>query len=224
MRLTNEWWYFTSVLDEKTCGKIKELIKTKRFKEAGVGAKAQEPHSEEDKLRGNITRCDKPTEFNKNPPILNKDVRITDVSWSSDEWLYDIVWPYMEGANKSAGWNFDILGAESMQIGKYKEGAFYNWHKDGGSDSFSAYDNPANPFVDGRVRKLSMTVLLNEDYEGGELQFCSYGNEGSNISTPAFDKAGSIVVFPSFMEHRVSPVTKGTRYSLVVWFVGPPFK
>jgi len=44
------------------------------------------------------------------------------------------------------------------------------------------------------------------------------------ISVPEFNKTGSIVVFPSDMEHRVAPVTKGIRYSLVVWFVGPPFK
>jgi PKHD-type hydroxylase len=130
----------------------------------------------------------------------------------------------MEGANKMAGWNFDIRGAESIQLAKYETGAFYNWHRDGGSDSLSAYNKPDNDFLDGRIRKLSMAILLNDDYEGGKLQFCSYGNEGFNISTPEFYKAGSIIVFPSFMDHRVSKVTKGTRYSLVVWFVGPPFK
>ena len=89
-------------------------------------------------------------------------------------------------------------------------------------DSLSAYDNPGNAYMHGHVRKLSMTTLLSESYEGGEFQFASYGKEECKISTPEFSKVGSIVVFPSSMEHRVAPVTKGVRYSLVNWFVGPP--
>ena len=73
------------------------------------------------------------------------------------------------------------------------------------------------------VRKLSMTVLLNESFEGGDFEFASYGKEESTI-TPLEMKQGDVVVFPSFMEHRVAPITKGIRYSLVTWFLGPPFK
>ena len=76
----------------------------------------------------------------------------------------------------------------------------------------------------GHVRKLSMTVLLNDNYEGGEFQFVTYNKEECDINTPEFNKTGSIVVFPSDVEHRVTPVTKGIRYSLVVWFLGSPFK
>ena len=68
-----------------------------------------------------------------------------------------------------------------------------------------------------------MTTLLSDSYEGGEFQFASYGKEECNITIPEFSKVGSIVVFPSAMEHRVAPVTKGVRHSLVTWFVGPPF-
>jgi len=83
---------------------------------------------------------------------------------------------------------------------------------------------PDNEFMHGHVRKLSMTVLLNSNYEGGEFQFATIENEECKISTPEFNKIGMIIVFPSDMEHRVAPVTKGIRYSLVVWFLGPPFK
>ena len=69
-----------------------------------------------------------------------------------------------------------------------------------------------------------MTVLLNDNYEGGELEFATYNKEKCKITVPEFNRIGSIVVFPSAMEHRVTPVTKGIRHSLVVWFLGPPFK
>jgi PKHD-type hydroxylase len=68
-----------------------------------------------------------------------------------------------------------------------------------------------------------MTTLLSDSYEGGEFQFASYSKEKCVISTQECSKVGSIVVFPSAMEHRVAPVTKGIRYSLVTWFLGPPF-
>ena len=69
-----------------------------------------------------------------------------------------------------------------------------------------------------------MTVLLNDNYEGGEFQFSICNQEKCERYVPEFNKAGSIIVFPSDMEHRVAPVIKGVRYSLVVWFLGPPFK
>jgi len=69
-----------------------------------------------------------------------------------------------------------------------------------------------------------MTVLLHDNYEGGEFQFATLNQEKCIITSPEFNKTGMIIVFPSDMEHRVAPVTKGTRYSLVVWFLGPPFK
>ena len=130
----------------------------------------------------------------------------------------------MKEANERAGWKYDIRSAENMQITRYKKGGFYNFHKDGRSDHLSAYDQPDNKFKHGHVRKLSMTVLLNDDYEGGEFQFATYDKEECVIHIPEFNKIGSIVVFASDVEHRVAPVTTGIRYSLVTWFSGPPFK
>mgnify|MGYP003307903561 FL=1 len=69
-----------------------------------------------------------------------------------------------------------------------------------------------------------MTILLNDDYEGGDFQFATYAKEQCEIITPEYNKQGTVIVFPSDMEHRVLPVTKGTRYSLVTWFLGPPFQ
>jgi len=155
---------------------------------------------------------------------VDKKVRTSKVAWSSDQWIYDLIWPYMETANAQAGWEYDIKAAESVQITRYPEGGFYNFHKDGKSDNLGVYNAPKNKFIHGNVRKLSMSIILNDDYEGGGFEFATLKKEAANIYTPDFNKLGSVMVFPSFMMHRVKPVTKGTRYSLVSWFVGPPFK
>jgi len=206
----NEWFYFTKGLDRKTCNKIRNTAKG-NWKQSTVDTK--KVITEEERITG--------IELVYN---LNKDVRISDVSWTSEQWIYDTIWPWMEGANKRAGWNYDITGAEGMQITRYNKGGFYCFHRDGKGDHLSAYDMPDKEFMHGNVRKLSMTVLLNDNYEGGEFQFATYNEEKCEIHVPEFNKIGSIIVFPSDMEHRVAPVTSGVRYSLVVWFLGPPFK
>ena len=210
MQLTNEWYFWTSELDKKTCNKIKALGKND-FSAAEVDTK--KGTSDEERKTGR-----------KKEPGKDKKARISDVSWTNEQWVIDLVWPYMMGANENAGWNYDITAVESMQITKYKPGGFYTWHRDGPSDCLAVYKMPGNKFLDGKVRKLSMTILLNGNYKGGEFQFVNYNKLENKVETPDFKNAGSVIVFPSFMEHQVVPVTKGTRYSLVAWFVGPPFK
>tara|TARA_R110000787_G_scaffold7130_1_gene24550 strand:+ start:3519 stop:4112 length:594 start_codon:yes stop_codon:yes gene_type:complete len=197
MNLTNEYYYFTEAIDKKTCNKIIKAGK-KDFGEATVG------HSGEG--------------------IVDKQIRTSKTAWSNDQWIYDLIWPYMETANAQSGWEYDIKAAESVQITRYETGGFYNFHKDGESDNLGAYNSPQNLFTHGRVRKLSMSIILNDDYEGGGFEFATMGNGASTIYTPDFNKLGSIIVFPSFLAHRVEPVTKGTRYAAVCWFLGPPFK
>tara|TARA_Y100001949_G_C15796246_1_gene247204 strand:+ start:57 stop:632 length:576 start_codon:yes stop_codon:yes gene_type:complete len=152
-----------------------------------------------------------------------QDIRQSSVAWIHDQWLYDIIWQYMRKANNDAGWKYEIHTAEDMQITRYKPGDHFNWHRDGQNDHLSAYTEN-NPILLNRVRKLSMTILLNEDYEEGEFQFATYGKEKCDIHTPEYNKTGTVIVFPSDVEHRVAPVSKGIRYSLVAWFLGPPFR
>ncbi|SVA64284.1 uncharacterized protein METZ01_LOCUS117138 [marine metagenome] len=130
--------------------------------------------------------------------------------------------PHLASANEAAGWKYDVIGNEALQLTRYKKGGHYTWHADGRGCHMSAqtYGEDPNPYV----RKLSMTVLLNDNYEGGEFEFCSYNRTDYQITAPNIGGAGSIIVFPSAQEHRVAPVTKGTRYSLVAWFIGPPFR
>ena len=210
MYLTNEWYFYTSVIDKKTCNKIKALAKND-FKGAKVDAKKS--ITDEERKTGKVS------EYRR-----DKKRRISDVSWTDDQWVIDLIWPYMLEANIEAGWSFDIKAVETMQVTRYNPNGFYGWHRDGNADCLSVYNKPNNKFMHGHARKLSMTILLNDNYKGGEFQFCGTNDGEIHVEIPDFKNAGSVIVFPSFMEHQVTPVTKGTRYSLVAWFVGPPFK
>ena len=88
----------------------------------------------------------------------------------------------------------------------------YNWHMD------MCLNHMPPDMYD--TRKLSMTLQLNDDFEGGEFQI-NNGDEAGAIAPEM--KKGRALLFPSFMCHRVKPVTKGIRRSIVVWVVGPKF-
>tara|TARA_R110000787_G_scaffold62858_2_gene141919 strand:+ start:1279 stop:1917 length:639 start_codon:yes stop_codon:yes gene_type:complete len=212
MLLTNDWCLFDEVLSKKTCNRIIELG-NKGFETASIEKNDAEITAEE-RIKGK-----------KYEQGVNKKERECDIAWVKDQWIYQLIWPYMEEANEHANWKFDIKAVEAIQLTRYKKGGFCGFHGDGRSDHLSAYNLPKNEFFHGKVRKLSMSILLNDDYEGGAFQFAQLVDRGESVTpTPGLYKAGSIIVFPSFMIHRVQPVTKGTRYSLVSWFLGPPFK
>ena len=204
---TNEWFIFEQEIDKKTCNKIKKL---------GQGNWEPSAVDTQSNTSAEERRTGRKGDYKPDPKT-----RISEVFWTTEQWIYDLTFPYMYEANKRSGWNLDIKAAESMQITRYRKGGFYNFHRDGNSDHLSAYDFPNNPFMDGHVRKISMSIILNDNFEGGEFEFASYGKEQCSI-TPIEAKAGDIIFFCSGMEHRVAPVTKGVRYSLVNWFVGPP--
>jgi len=211
MQLTNEWYYFTSAIDEITCNRIIELG-GEFLDKAEVNTHNKESTEEERKTG------------RKKSFGSNTNQRVSDIKWLNEQWVYDLIIPYMENANNKAGWNFDIKSTETPQLTKYKKGSFYNWHTDGGADHLSIYNSSKGEFLNGYARKLSMSILLNKDFSGGKFQFVNICNGKKLIQTPKLKETGSVIVFPSFMEHRVAPVTKGTRYSLVTWFLGPPFK
>ena len=208
---TNEWVHIENAIDKKTCDRIKKLAQS-NWENSTVNI-LKHPFSEEEHIHGR-------------KPVYEPDnkTRISDVYWTTEQWLYDLIWPFMLEANKSAGWNLDISAAEDIQITRYKKGGFYNWHRDGISDSLSAYDRPNKPLMHGNVRKMSVSLMLNDDYEGGEFEFSGLAKGECEITSIKNLKAGDMLFFTSGMEHRVTPVTKGVRYSLVNWFVGPPVR
>ena len=76
----------------------------------------------------------------------------------------------------------------------------------------------------GTVRKISVSAILNDGYEGGELMF-RFLDQKTHVNEVTISHAlGDVVIFPSYLDHKVAPVTKGIRYSVVAWYGGPPFK
>jgi len=155
-----------------------------------------------------------------------KKSRDSNVVWLSDEWIYREIIPFIQEANVKANWNFQLTKAEPMQFTIYGKEQHYGWH----CDSFVLDPNGKNDqivFPD-LSRKLSLTVSLNDEseYSGGYLEIDNRNNfHQKNIHRLEIIRTtGSLVVFPSFLYHRVTPVKKGTRYSLVVWMNGKPFK
>lgn len=152
--------------------------------------------------------------------------RKSKVVWMDDKWLYKEIHPWIRAANQAANWNFDWDFSEPCQFTKYSKTEHYDWHTDSGQ---KPYNTPNNLFMHNKVRKLSVTVSLadGDSYEGGDFEFDFRNRTDSKSNTRKLKEArkkGSIIVFPSFVWHRVSPVTSGTRYSLVMWSLGAPFK
>jgi len=147
---------------------------------------------------------------------IHTDIRKCFAHGRQEQWLYDLFWPYMLGANEQAGWKYDIESAEDFQVLKYNKGDFYVAHEDGSGDHLSVYDMPDNKFIHNKVRKISMVAFLSDDYEGGELEISG--------ETPMTREVGNLIFFPSSISHQVKPVTAGERFSLSNWFLGPPFK
>ena len=136
---------------------------------------------------------------------IDPAARITDIYW--EELLSPIgcvVQSYIVEANKY--WAYDIQRLEKIQMSKYCAGGHYCWHMDSKAP------------VNNEQRKLSISILLNENFEGGGIEIES--NKDENV----LKYQGDIVVFPSFLQHRVLPVTDGTRYTAVSWAYGPTFR
>ena len=147
---------------------------------------------------------------------IDKDRRIGKHNFNNQQWVYDLIWPYMEEANKEAEWNFEISSAEDYQVAKYEVGDHYKTHMDSIGTHSTRYLAKDNPHLHNKTRKMSMSLILNDDYEGGDLILFS-------TRIPK-QETGSMIFFPSFLSHEVTPVTKGTRYSLVMWFLGNPWR
>ena len=154
--------------------------------------------------------------------IKNQHIRKSNLVWIDDQWIYQTIHPYVQKANNSANWNFQWDWSEPCQFTKYNLNQYYDWHCD--SAIIKEGDNK-------RIRKLSVTCQLNDpcEYEGGDLEFDqrNYHPDERDPSKHVFKcnnlKKGSVIVFPSYMWHRVKPVTKGVRYSLVIWNTGKVF-
>ena len=214
MNLSNYYWYFSGALSHRFCDEVIRYGLEKKESMALTGNFGQDRNIEENPLKENEIKD-------------LKTKRNSDLVWLDGNWIYKEIHPFVHEANRKAGWNFDWEISESCQFTKYKLNQYYDWHCDGWNSPYKKGPNC------GLVRKLSMTCQLTDgaDYNGGDLEF-DFRNYEPHMREEARHKVsckeilpkGSIVVFPSFVWHRVKPVTKGTRYSLVVWNLGKPFK
>jgi PKHD-type hydroxylase len=141
-----------------------------------------------------------------------KDVRNSSIKWmepnEKTDWIYNRLMNCIVEANNT--WKFNIHSVlDDIQYTEYRGGGgHYDWHMDIGGGSISH-------------RKISVIVQLSDpsEYTGGELEI----NTGSNV-VKVSNKKGSIILFPSFIQHRVTPVSSGLRKSLVLWAGGDHYK
>jgi predicted 2-oxoglutarate/Fe(II)-dependent dioxygenase YbiX len=143
--------------------------------------------------------------------------RISKNAWISyneeTAWFWETISNNIEYLNNKF-YGYKLWGYDNLQYSEYDclDNGKYDWHIDMG---FNSHKNNIT------TRKLSATLLLNDDFNGGDFEMHN-GSEQFATSVPL--KSGTLIVFPSFAAHRVTPVTLGTRRSLVAWCVGPKFK
>lgn len=219
MNLKEYFWFWSAELSPKFCDDIIECAKNYKTHKAEIGTIEKIKKEKGEVSKDEWEKADKK--------------RKSDIVWLNEQWIWNTIHYYIEEANKNAGWNFDWDYSESSQFTKYKgtKKQHYGWHTDSWPEPYSMENENQN--LKGKIRKLSCIVNLSEpeDYVGGNLQFDLRNNhdyednENPNIINADFIKPrGSIIIFPSFVWHRVTPVTKGIRYSLVNWCVGWPWR
>ena len=199
MELQNYYWCFQGALPHRICDDI--VAYGKELKE-----------------QTGVTFGFDPNNMTPNQQKQLEQKRKSNVVWMDPVWIYRELHPLVHEANRAAGWNYHWDWSESCQFTKYdgSNKQHYDWHTDG----------VTRINENGKIRKLSMTVALvdGSEYEGGdfEVNMSSPDREEIHVIKQAKIK-GSVTIFPSFVWHRVKPVTSGTRYSLVNWHQGHPF-
>jgi|TARA_R110002012_G_scaffold168676_3_gene332232 PKHD-type hydroxylase len=186
MYYNSYYWYWENAFDDKWINKVHKLAKKEGIRQGTVGTEKR----------------------------VDSEMRASNICFLDQRWMHDSFRPYIDKANKSAGWNFEWYRSEPIQYTEYKLNQFYNYH----ADTFPI------PTKTGTQRKLSAVISLNDssEYEGGEFKIMT--NPLNIIEVPALKKKGTIIVFPSTIWHKVEPITKGKRYSLVVWCEGFDFR
>lgn len=126
-----------------------------------------------------------------------------------DHWLTPLMRGFGAGANEACQWGYDLTGNENIQFAQYCIGQHYGWHVDNFPLGYQKVD-----------RKVTVVVLLSnpKDYRGGDLFIRLYKDYRPEL------KKGSVIAFPSILEHMVTPVTEGVRFSAAMWINGPCFK
>ena len=145
-----------------------------------------------------------------NGEVVNNAHRNTTVRFvEPTHWMHSLFSMVAAEANETCKWGYETTASERIQFAEYGPSQHYQWHV----DNFPLSGNPTD-------RKITVVCLLNEpeEFEGGEFQVRLY----SEYTAPL--KKGSIIAFPSILEHQVTPVLSGVRYSATMWLNGPRFR
>ena len=126
-----------------------------------------------------------------------------------NHWFGGVLLQHGVQANKAMQWDFEITANEDVQFASYGPEQHYQWH----TDTFFLSGRPTD-------RKVTVVCLLNDpsEFEGGEFQIRLYQEYAAPLTK------GTMIAFPSFLEHRVVPVTSGLRKSATMWLSGPRFR
>jgi PKHD-type hydroxylase len=128
----------------------------------------------------------------------------------SEDWIKNLLWEYiLKVNNKSFKINVEKKSEVQFTEYCYEDNGHYDWHQDVNWNGQTDID-----------RKISITVQLSNEneYDGGNFEFDELETNTN------FKLKGTIIIFPSYLRHRVTPVTSGVRKSLVAWFSGPQWR
>lgn len=193
------YWVFNNALGKDTCDNIIKMGLEKK------------PYL----ARTHGYDVNKFKKLNKDQENNLKKIRNSHVTFLEDQGLIKMLNEYIVKANINSGWKYQIDYSERIQFTKYKKNQHYTFHSDSSIHDIDQY---------GKIRKLSLVVCLSDsnEYEGGNFEFQLRNGDDPSVITPApeLKNRGTIIVFPSFIYHRVTPLIKGTRYSLVMWTRG----
>jgi len=223
MNLKHYAWVFKEALPSSVCDRI---IKAALVPSKKIGKKEQaliESVSLGEK--GEYRDLSKyPLTAEQKKELLKK--RNANLIWLDEQWIFDLLHPFINTANKNAGWNFHWDWTESSQFVIYEKDQFYGWHTDSSASlgSNSKWKGSFN-----KTRKISSNIQLTDPskYEGGLFQIDARMHDPDvdkpNIWTAPVER-GTIICFPSFAWHQATPITKGLRYSMTHWHWGQPWK
>ena len=195
------FYLFPSAISKEKCeGLLEYCIKNTKFQTASVLNVG-----DYDVASDNLGRID--------PKIRKTDIAFVAPDGQEDNKVNEIAWHFLTLANEIK-FNYNFVSFQPVQFARYRDGGHYGWHQDTSGIS-----------PQGESRKLSLTFSLSEPktYEGGHLEFYRGEKLMEEQVIEDIREQGSVVVFDSRDYHRVTPVTKGTRYSIVCWTVGPNF-
>lgn len=174
------------------CDRIVRFCEAKSLHDAGASGAG-----------GNVTEDD----------AKKQGAEISDIKFDADSaWFFERINGTFYNVNNGS-YGFDLNGYSFVRFAHYQAGQGYDWHTD------LIFNEDAH--ASAHVRKLSISILLNDDFSGGELQL-NRANPGGPIDIGL--QKGDAVLFASFMTHQLCPVTKGSRKSLQAFCLGPKFQ